>query len=139
MNGLELPEQAASAAALVQLVRLASDPDATQLRLEQLVSATRESDMIRVRAEKAVADADVAKRGAEAALSDLATRTSEFQAWSTGTEKTLKQRAASVQAAEEDVARRERDCANQAVDLQEKIQEHANLMRRLAQHLGEFV
>jgi hypothetical protein len=136
---LDLPEQAASAAALMALVRTASDPEATQNRLEALVAATRESDMIHARAEKAIAAADVAKRGAEAALADLAKQVSEFQAWSTGTEKNLKAREAAVRTAEEAVAGRERDCANQVADIAQRITEHTHLMRRLQAHLAEFV
>jgi hypothetical protein len=134
---LDLPEQAASAAALMALVRTAADPKSTEARLGQLVSATRESDMIRVRAEKAVADADVAKRGAEAALSDLATRTSEFQAWHDGTRRKLDERAASTR--EENVARRERECGNREADIATRVAEHAAMMKRLHLHLAEFV
>jgi chromosome segregation ATPase len=120
------------------LVQIAVDPAGTKARLEELTAATRAHDAARETAETDAAEAEAKVTDAEARQAEVVRRESEANAWIEQTKKNLNEREAACRAAEEAVARRERDCKNSAADLATKFAEHRALMARLRLHLDQF-
>jgi chromosome segregation ATPase len=119
------------------LLAAAGDAVAAAERLKAITDATAEYSVERAAAEKVVAEAETKKAEIDAANVDLVKRTSEFQAWVDGTEKSYREREARILTNEGRHDRREATLAEGEAALARRTDEHNNFRRQLAASLGD--
>lgn len=139
VQDLKVIEQAVAAAdqRALAMLSIASDPAGTRKRLDELSAATKAHDAAKAAAEAAEEAAQGWKAKADEALAAMAEKIKQFQDWSEGTERQLKQRQASVESAEAALVTREQNLKNKEADLAERLTEHENVLERLRLHLGK--
>jgi len=113
------------------LLAAVGDAKAAKVRLEQITAATAAYSEQRSAAEKIVAEAATKRVAAEAADTDLAKRTEQFQTWTDGTEKSFRAREARILENEQIWSKKNAELEAREVDLARREREHAGLVQRL--------
>jgi chromosome segregation ATPase len=133
-----VPQDQDAMAHALTLMRVASDPDASQKRLEEIAAATAAHDAAREAAEKAFANADEKQKALDVSRDAVKGREVDFHAWVASKESQLQARENNIGHTEQKLRVADSELQRRENELQIKTARHNELIAHLKQHLANI-